>query len=204
MWGAIVGWLKSLFGGRGGTQIGQGNQMTTASTTGDNSPAVTAGRDVHFTMPSASASVDKEAETFAELEETLGDLLSDLRKQLADNPLYRDLIVLDKKTISYNRGRVSWAGRPAGRRRRTCPGRGRRGRAGRGKEGGGSGGAAWWLTRVNLRRWNSGMGQGRPSGLSGAAGSEVVRPLSDTRRRLPRALRPGRGRGCRGRRVPVV
>jgi hypothetical protein len=101
MWGAIVGWLKSLFGGRGGTQIGQGNQTFTASTAGDNSPAVMAGRDVHFNMPSAPASVDEDAETFAELEETLGDLLSDLRKQLAENPLLRDLIVLDRKSISY-------------------------------------------------------------------------------------------------------
>lgn len=50
MWAALIGWIKSLFGGKGAMQIGKGNQATTASSTGDNSPVITAGRDVHFTM----------------------------------------------------------------------------------------------------------------------------------------------------------
>ena len=51
MWEAIAGWLKTLFGGKGTTQIGKENQAVSGSSTGDNSPVVTAGRDLFFNMP---------------------------------------------------------------------------------------------------------------------------------------------------------
>src|SRR2546426_471111 len=96
MWEAIVGWFKALFGGKGTTQIGKGNQAVSGSSAGDNSPVVTAGRDVHFNMPTPAVSQEPSS-ALAELEETIPDVLSKLRKDLADHPLTRDIIVLDKK-----------------------------------------------------------------------------------------------------------
>lgn len=101
MWEAIVGLMKGLFGGKGAMQIGKDNQAVTGSTTGQNSPVVTAGRDVHLNMPPVKVA-DGEAEVFAELEEMMPDFLGDLRKELAEHPLIRDIIVLDKKSIAYN------------------------------------------------------------------------------------------------------
>jgi hypothetical protein len=41
-------WLRKLFGsGEGATQIGKGNQASTGSTSGHNSPVISAGRDVY-------------------------------------------------------------------------------------------------------------------------------------------------------------
>jgi len=101
MWETIVGWFKALFGGKGTTQIGKGNQALSGSSTGDNSPVVTAGRDAHFNMPTPLVSREPSG-SFAELEETIPDLLSELRKDLAEHPLIRDIIVLDKKSFAYN------------------------------------------------------------------------------------------------------
>src|SRR5262249_45715242 len=101
MWETIVGWFKALFSGKGTTQIGKGNQAVSGSSTGDNSPVVTAGRDVHFNMSAPVAPQDPSSD-FAELEDTIPDLLSDLREGLADHPFIRDIIVLDKKSIAYN------------------------------------------------------------------------------------------------------
>jgi len=42
--------FEFLFGGKGTTQIGQSNQSATGSTSGDNSPVITAGRDVHLNL----------------------------------------------------------------------------------------------------------------------------------------------------------
>jgi hypothetical protein len=51
MWAVLAGvaaWLKSLFTRKGATQIGQGNVSASASIIGDNSPVLTAGRDINF------------------------------------------------------------------------------------------------------------------------------------------------------------
>jgi hypothetical protein len=45
---SIARFFKGLFGPKGATQIGKGNQAVTGSTTGSNSPMVSAGRDVHL------------------------------------------------------------------------------------------------------------------------------------------------------------
>jgi hypothetical protein len=97
MWG----WLEKLMGlfGMGTAQIGKGNQSVA---TGDNSPVVQAGRDVHFNVPVQPPVKDEDAETFAELERTMPDLLNSLRQELAEHPLIRDIIVLDRKSIEYN------------------------------------------------------------------------------------------------------
>jgi hypothetical protein len=101
---AVVDFVKGLFGGKGTTQIGKGNQSVSGgSTTGANSPVLMANGDVHFyAPPSPATDADPDAETFAELEGVMPDLLGDLRMALAEQPLVRDVIVLDKKTISYN------------------------------------------------------------------------------------------------------
>ncbi len=49
MW-RILGWIKSVFGGKGTLQIGKENNAVSASSTGGNSPVITAGRDVHLNM----------------------------------------------------------------------------------------------------------------------------------------------------------
>lgn len=52
----IVGWFKSLFGGKGTTQIGKENSAISGATSGENSPVVMAARDVHInlSMPAVS------------------------------------------------------------------------------------------------------------------------------------------------------
>jgi hypothetical protein len=103
MWGWIkTAWegVKGLIGGgKGTTQIGKGNQ---SAATGDNSPVYQAGRDVHFNVPIQQPVKDEEAEMFAELERLMPDLLNALRQELAEHPLVRDMIVLDRKSIGYN------------------------------------------------------------------------------------------------------
>ncbi len=68
MWDAIVGFFKSLFGGKGATQIGSGNQAVSGSSTGDNSPVLTAGRDMHVSVASPSGS-EEPPNAFAEQQE---------------------------------------------------------------------------------------------------------------------------------------
>jgi hypothetical protein len=96
----MVDLFKGLFsGGKGPIQMGKGNQSVA---TGDNSPVVQAGRDVHFNVPIQQPAKDEEAEVFAELEQTMPELLNSLRQELAEHPLIRDIIVLDRKSIEYN------------------------------------------------------------------------------------------------------
>ena len=103
MWSAIVGiigWFKSLLGGKLATQIGSGNQAVSGSTTGDNSPMITVGRDVHFNV--AGISQSQPTGVFIELESLMPDLLDTLRARVNDNPLIRDIIVLNRETIGYS------------------------------------------------------------------------------------------------------
>jgi hypothetical protein len=94
--------VKGLFSGKGTTQIGPGNRAVSGgSTSGANSPVVTAGRDVHFNAPVPVAG-DEDAEVFTELEGLMPDLLGEMRKDLAAQPLSRIMMVLDKKTMAYN------------------------------------------------------------------------------------------------------
>ncbi len=103
---AVVDFVKGLFGAKGATQIGKGNQSVSGgSSTGANSPVLMANGDVHYYSPPAPATeleADPDAEMFAELEGVMPDMLADLRTALAEHPLVRDVIVLDTKTISYN------------------------------------------------------------------------------------------------------
>ncbi|HEY7428150.1 MAG TPA: hypothetical protein VH682_28210 [Gemmataceae bacterium] len=95
-WIAGIGsFLKGLFGSKGANQIGKENQAVTGSTTGNNSPMVTAGRDVYFSMPAGV--VGEDAEMFRDLEKLMPDVLAELRRLLAETPLTRTMIVVDKK-----------------------------------------------------------------------------------------------------------
>jgi hypothetical protein len=96
----VVGWVKGLFGGKGATQIGAGNQSVAGSTAGANSPILAAGRDINVQLQ-AALSDDPDPDIFAELEEEIPDLLHDLRETLAKHPLFRDLVVLETKDIGY-------------------------------------------------------------------------------------------------------
>ncbi len=59
MWNTVWEWLKGLFGGKGSVQIGRGNQSMTGSSTGANSPVVSAGRDVNLTVHGDSSKAPK-------------------------------------------------------------------------------------------------------------------------------------------------
>jgi len=98
MWKAIVCWLKGLLGGKVTTQIGRGNRAISGSSSGDNSPVVSAGRDAYIQVQSKQ----NELTTFNELEQIMPDLLNQLREGMADDPLIRDIIVSDKKSLAYN------------------------------------------------------------------------------------------------------
>ena len=101
MWQQVAGWFRSLFGGGGPVQIGKGNQALTGTTSGPNSPVITAGRDVHLHGQPSRAN-DRPRDEFGELETLMPDLLGELQEDLASHPLVRDMIVLDTKSIVYN------------------------------------------------------------------------------------------------------
>jgi hypothetical protein len=50
MLSVIWNWLKGLFAGKGYVQIGKGHQSLSGSTSGANSPVISAGRDLHLTL----------------------------------------------------------------------------------------------------------------------------------------------------------
>ncbi|MBM3286997.1 MAG: hypothetical protein FJY88_06565 [Candidatus Eisenbacteria bacterium] len=99
MWEKIVGWVKALFGGKITAQIGKWNRALSGSSGGDQSPVLTAGRDIHVSL---TGSVGPQAASVAELEATIPDLLDELRGHVTDNPLIRDIIVLNTKANAYN------------------------------------------------------------------------------------------------------
>jgi len=100
MWKTILLWIKGLFGGpKGALQVGKGNKAITQSSTGENSPVINAGRDIHLNIP---VSTPKETiDIYSELEEIMADLLGELRENIIENPLLRDIIILPKKSIPY-------------------------------------------------------------------------------------------------------
>jgi hypothetical protein len=102
MWAEIIGWIKGLFGGKGTIQapIGRGNQAVSGSTTGPNSPVLTAGSSI--TYNAVPASHDPDAEVFAELEDTIPELLSEMQSDLATSPLIRDIIIMQNSDYVYN------------------------------------------------------------------------------------------------------
>jgi hypothetical protein len=102
MWTWITEIFTRLFGGGGGAQIGSRNQSQAISevTTGDHSPVVAAGRDVHFNVPLSRN--DETSGKFADLERQMPDWLDALRQHLANNAFLRDVIVLHTPTIVYN------------------------------------------------------------------------------------------------------
>jgi len=101
MWETILLWFKGLFGGPKGTiQIGKGNQATTQSSTGENSPVIKAGRDAHVNILS-TITPKETVDIYPELENVMEDLLRELRENLVESPFLRDLIVLEKKSIPY-------------------------------------------------------------------------------------------------------
>src|SRR5438034_327666 len=94
-------WFRKLFGDKGTSQIGRGQQVVTGSTAGSTSPVVTAGRDVSFSM-SIPPALEEDKSTFSDLEEMMPEFLEQLRVDLAEYPLCRDIVVLDKSTYVYN------------------------------------------------------------------------------------------------------
>ncbi len=102
MWTEILGWIKGLFGGKGTSQtiLGKGNQAVSGSTTGHNSPVLTAGHSI--TYHAAPSVPDPDAEVFAELADTIPELLSEMQSDLAAEPLTRDIIVMSKSSYVYN------------------------------------------------------------------------------------------------------
>lgn len=84
-------------------ELGAGDSMV-QTTSGANSPIVSgqvaAARDIHITVPPSSANPE-EGEVFAHLEATVPDVLQELRKELQEDPLIRDIICLERKSISY-------------------------------------------------------------------------------------------------------
>jgi hypothetical protein len=101
MWQAVVDFVKGLFGGKGTLQIGKGNQAVTGTTSGHNSPIMAAQRDIHVNMP-FTPPAGGDYELFSDLEKDMPDLLREMREDLAEHPLIRDVIVLDKSTFAYN------------------------------------------------------------------------------------------------------
>jgi hypothetical protein len=100
MWRQITTWIKSFFGSGGPVQIGKDNQAVTGTTTGHNSPVINAARDVHWHGQPVPVA-EKTHDVFPDVEALVPDLLAELRKDLAEHPLMRDMIVLDKKGIVY-------------------------------------------------------------------------------------------------------
>jgi hypothetical protein len=99
MW-PILEWVKThIFGGKGTTQIGSGNQAVTGTTAGSSSPVVGAGRDVYLHINEPPR---QEEDPLVNLEEPVLKLLVNLAESLAEHPLMRDIIVLHKKSIAYN------------------------------------------------------------------------------------------------------
>src|SRR5262245_53614222 len=96
LWEAVRG----MFGGKGGaTKIGSANSASSA-TAGENGLAVSANRDAYvFTTggPAAEDQVD-----LTEVERTMPDLFTEMRKDLADQPYVRDFIVMEEKAHGYN------------------------------------------------------------------------------------------------------
>jgi hypothetical protein len=84
-------------------EMGKGDSMV-QTTSGANSPIVSgqvaAARDIHITVPPSSAN-SQESEVFAHLEATVPDVLQELRRELKEDPLIRDIICLERKSIPY-------------------------------------------------------------------------------------------------------
>ena len=99
MWGWFRSRVSTAWKWLKGKLAGKGNQ---SATTGDNSPVLQAGRDVHLNVPVQQPVKDEDAQTFAELEQTMPDLLNSLRQELAEHPIVRDIIVLNTKSMAYN------------------------------------------------------------------------------------------------------
>jgi hypothetical protein len=92
-WAAIGCFLKKLLGGGGGTsQYGNRNQVTTGTTSGAGSHVVTAGGNVTIGAPPPPEIV-RDAEVMSELEESMPDLVRDLREALEESPLVRYILV---------------------------------------------------------------------------------------------------------------
>jgi len=99
MWGWIVDLVKGLVGGKGTTQIGKGNQ---SATVGDGGTVNQIADDVHHDQAAPEPVKDEDAELFTYLEETMPELLNSLRQELAEHPIVRDMIVLDRTSLRYN------------------------------------------------------------------------------------------------------
>ena len=84
-------------------EMGNGDSMV-QTTSGVNSPIVSgqvaAARDIHITV-SPSSGNSQESEVFAQLEATVPDVLQELRQELKEDPLIRDIICLERKSIVY-------------------------------------------------------------------------------------------------------
>jgi hypothetical protein len=97
-----LSWVKGLFGGKG-SQIGSGNtsQTVTATTSGSYSPVISAGKDLHVHL-NAQRLPQEEGDPFDDCK-PIQPFLTELGESLTEHPLVRDIIVVDTKTIVYNR-----------------------------------------------------------------------------------------------------
>lgn len=84
-------------------EMGNGDSMV-QTTSGANSPIVSgqvaAARDIHIAV-SPSSGNSQESEVFAQLEATVPDVLQELRQKLKEDPLIRDIICLERKSMVY-------------------------------------------------------------------------------------------------------
>ena len=105
MWGQVIDFFKKLLGGEGTSQIGKDQQAVSGTTSGVNSPVITAGGDVNYNVghpaPAPSAA-QRDAELLAEMEELMPEIIQGIRDLLTDDPLLRDLVVFERSTICYN------------------------------------------------------------------------------------------------------
>jgi hypothetical protein len=80
------------------------SDSVTQTTSGADSPIISgqiaAARDIHITLPPSMGN-SLENEIFDQMETTVPDLLLELRKELKDDPLIRDIIFLERKSIVY-------------------------------------------------------------------------------------------------------
>ena len=102
-WEWVAGLWGKLFGSRGGSQIGGTNTATSGNTVGDNASGVVVGNNNVVTNypPPTREEID-----FTELEAMMPGLLAEMKKDLAQHPLVRELVVLNTKGNAYNGGPV--------------------------------------------------------------------------------------------------
>jgi hypothetical protein len=101
MWAEAIAFVKSLFGGKGAIQVGEGQQS--ASTTGTNSPILNATGNITYTAGSNSPSAaERDAELLAEVQVLMPEIIEAINDLLNEDPLLREIVVQPKSSYAYN------------------------------------------------------------------------------------------------------